>query len=44
VLHAVGRIESITADILEQAAASGRTPLQVADAIVAARLVAARAG
>ena len=44
VLHAVGRIEAITAGILEQAAASGRTPLQVADAMVAARLAAARAG
>ncbi len=42
VLRAVGRIERITAEILEAAARSGRTPLQVADELVTARLRAAR--
>lgn len=44
VLAAVGRIEAVAAEILAQAAATGRTPLQVADATVAARLAAARLG
>ena len=43
VLRAVGRIEQVAADILEESAATGRTPLEVADAIVAERLAAARA-
>ncbi len=42
VLAAVGRIEQVAADILEESAVTGRTPLQVADAIVAERLAAAR--
>jgi leucine dehydrogenase len=42
VLRAVGRIESITSEVLRAAAASGRTPKQVADDIVRQRLAAAR--
>ena len=42
VLAAVGRIEAITAGILQTASASGRTPLEVADEIVAARLAHGR--
>ena len=41
VLRAVGRLHGITADVLERAAAGGRTPQEVADALVAARLAAA---
>jgi leucine dehydrogenase len=43
VLAAVGRIEAITAEILEAAARTGRTPQAVADQKVQARLEAARA-
>jgi leucine dehydrogenase len=42
VMRAVGRILPITLDVLEQARASGRTPLAVAEAIVVQRLAAAR--
>ena len=42
VLAAVGRIEAITAEILADAAASGRSPQQIADQRVNARLRAAR--
>jgi leucine dehydrogenase len=42
VLAAVGRIEGITAEILEKAEASGRSPQEIADRRVSARLRAAR--
>jgi leucine dehydrogenase len=42
VLAAVGRIEGITAEILDQAQASGRSPQEIADRRVRARLGAAR--
>ena len=42
VLAAVGRIEGITAAILDAAAGSGQTPQAVADQQVAARLRAGR--
>jgi leucine dehydrogenase len=42
VLRAVERIRAITGDVLEDAARSGETPLQVADRIVRERLAAAR--
>ncbi len=42
VLAAVGRIETITAAILDAAARSGQTPQAVADQKVAARLRAGR--
>ncbi|HSA81437.1 MAG TPA: Glu/Leu/Phe/Val dehydrogenase dimerization domain-containing protein [Geminicoccaceae bacterium] len=42
VLAAVGRIEGITAEILRKAEASGRSPHQIADQRVKARLAAAR--
>lgn len=43
VLRAVGRIREITARVLSDAAASGRTPLEIADRIVQTRLDQARA-
>lgn len=43
VLTAVERIRAITADVLARAAATGSTPLQVADGMVRERLRAARA-
>jgi leucine dehydrogenase len=43
VLAAVGRIETIAEEVLRAAARSGRTPLEVADEIVQARLTSARA-
>jgi glutamate dehydrogenase/leucine dehydrogenase len=43
VMRAVGRIFPITLEVLEQARAAGRTPLAVAEEIVAGRLTAARA-
>lgn len=43
VLRAVGRIGEITAGLLERAARTGRTPLEVADSVVAERLAAAKA-
>jgi leucine dehydrogenase len=42
VLAAVGRIEAITAEILDAARRTGRMPLEVADQKVQARLRAAR--
>ena len=42
VLAAVGRIETIAAEVLRKAARTGRTPQEVADEIVQARLNAAR--
>jgi leucine dehydrogenase len=42
VLAAVGRIEAIALSVLRKAARSGQTPLEVADAIVQARLRGAR--
>ena len=42
VLRAVRRIREITADLLARAAATGRTPLEIADALVAERLAAGR--
>lgn len=44
VLAAVGRIHDITAEVLAEAARTARTPLQVTDARVRARLRAARHG
>jgi leucine dehydrogenase len=41
VLRAVGRIGAIAEDVLAEAKRSGRTPLQVADAMVEGRLAAA---
>jgi hypothetical protein len=41
VLRAVGRIREIAERVLGEAKAAGRTPLQVADAIVQQRLRAA---
>ena len=43
VLASVERIRGITADVLAQAAATGETPLAVADRIVHLRLTAAAA-
>jgi hypothetical protein len=43
VLASVERIRDITADVLQRAAASGETPLQVADRFVQERLRAAEA-
>jgi hypothetical protein len=43
VMRAVGRIFPITLEVLEQARAAGRTPLAVAEEVVAGRLAAARA-
>ena len=43
VMRAVGRIFPVTLDLLEQAHATGRTPLAVAEEIVTRRLAAARA-
>ena len=42
VLAAVGRIERVAGQVLRAAARSGRTPLEVADDMVQARLEAAR--
>jgi leucine dehydrogenase len=42
VMRAVGRIFAITLEVLEQARATGRTPLAVAEARVAERLATAR--
>lgn len=42
VLRAVRRIREITADLLARAAATGRTPLEIADQLVAERLAAGR--
>jgi leucine dehydrogenase len=44
VLRAVGRIGAIAAEVLAEAKRTGRTPLAVADAIVRARLAAAKKG